>query len=252
MPMTGILKVGPVIPVIAIDDADNAVPLAHALITGGINVLEITLRTPAAFDAVRQISAQVPDAVVGVGTITLPRQFEEAKAAGARFCVCPGLTPDLAKAAHSCGLPVLPGVMTPTEVIAAHGEGYRQLKLFPAEQAGGVAMLEALAGPFADVIFCPTGGATGRGSPPSRAKRLHFVPAVEGTLMRHAMRLSFRAVKRCRYQSRNRSHGKSILHWKPSKGCKKLGQYTSLIGRKLRCGSSRRRRCEPFTYYIVN
>ena len=160
MPMTGILKVGPVIPVIAIDDADNAVPLAHALITGGINVLEITLRTPAAFDAVRQISAQVPDAVVGVGTITLPRQFEEAKAAGARFCVCPGLTPDLAKAAHSCGLPVLPGVMTPTEVIAAHGEGYRQLKLFPAEQAGGVAMLEALAGPFADVIFCPTGGIT--------------------------------------------------------------------------------------------
>jgi 2-dehydro-3-deoxyphosphogluconate aldolase/(4S)-4-hydroxy-2-oxoglutarate aldolase len=145
MPMTGILKVGPVIPVIAIDDADKAVPLAHALIAGGISVLEITLRTPAAFDAVRQISAQVPDAVVGVGTITLPRQFEEAKAAGARFCVCPGLTRDLAKAAHGCGLPVLPGVMTPTEVIAAHGEGYRQLKLFPAEQAGGIAMLEALA-----------------------------------------------------------------------------------------------------------
>jgi 2-dehydro-3-deoxyphosphogluconate aldolase/(4S)-4-hydroxy-2-oxoglutarate aldolase len=160
MPMTGILKVGPVIPVIAIDDADKAVPLAHALIAGGISVLEITLRTPAAFDAVRQISAQVPDAVVGVGTITLPRQFEEAKAAGARFCVCPGLTPDLAKAAHSCGLPVLPGVMTPTEVIAAHGEGYRQLMLFPAEQVGGIAMLEALAGPFPDVIFCPTGGIT--------------------------------------------------------------------------------------------
>jgi len=160
MAMTGILKVGPVIPVITIDDADKAVPLAHALIAGGISVLEITLRTPAAFDAVRRITAQVPDAVVGVGTITLPRQFEEARAAGARFCVCPGLTQKLAKAGQDCGLPVLPGVMTPTEVIAAYSEGYRQLRLFPAEQAGGVAMLKALAGPFADVLFCPTGGIT--------------------------------------------------------------------------------------------
>lgn len=160
MPMTGILKVGPVIPVIAIDDADKAVPLAHALIAGGISVLEITLRTPEAFDAVRRITAQVPKAVVGAGNITLPRQFEEARDAGARFCVCPGLTPKLAKAAHNCGLPVLPGVMTPTEVIAAYDEGYRQLKLFPVEQAGGVAMLKALAGPFADVLFCPTGGIT--------------------------------------------------------------------------------------------
>lgn len=160
MPMTDILEAAPVIPVIVIDDADKAVPLAHAFIAGGLNVIEITLRTPVAFDAARRITARVPNAVVGIGTITLPQQFEQAKAAGARFCVTPGLTPKLAKAAHASRLPMLPGVMTPTEVLAAHDEGYRQVKLFPAEQAGGVAMLKAMAGPFADVRFFPTGGIT--------------------------------------------------------------------------------------------
>ncbi|NDP59756.1 MAG: bifunctional 4-hydroxy-2-oxoglutarate aldolase/2-dehydro-3-deoxy-phosphogluconate aldolase [Oxalobacteraceae bacterium] len=153
-----IMRVSPVIPVIAIDDLDHAVPLARALVAGGIRVLEVTLRTVHGLAAIRAIAGQVPDAILGVGTLTLPEEFAAARDAGAVFGVSPGLTPALIAAARSSGLPLLPGVMTPSEVMAAREAGFRQLKLFPAVPAGGVGMLGAIAGPLGDVMFCPTGG----------------------------------------------------------------------------------------------
>jgi 2-dehydro-3-deoxyphosphogluconate aldolase/(4S)-4-hydroxy-2-oxoglutarate aldolase len=155
-----LLGMGPVIPVIVIEDARTAVPLARALLAGGVRVLEITLRTEAALEATTRVAKQVPDIIVGVGTITRPEYFGAARAAGARFAVTPGLTQDLAWAARESRLPLLPGVMTPSELIAACAAGFREMKLFPARQAGGTEMLEALAGPFPDVLFCPTGGIT--------------------------------------------------------------------------------------------
>ena len=153
-----LMQVAPVIPVIVIDDLAHAVPMARALCEGGIRVLEVTLRTPPALDAVRAIAREVPDAIVGVGTVTSASQFAEAKDAGARFAVSPGFTAELAFAARGAGMPLLPGVMTPADVISALGHGFRQLKFFPAQQAGGIAMLKALGGPFPEVRFCPTGG----------------------------------------------------------------------------------------------
>jgi 2-dehydro-3-deoxyphosphogluconate aldolase/(4S)-4-hydroxy-2-oxoglutarate aldolase len=155
-----VMRAGPVIPVIVIEHVAQAVPLARALIAGGVHVLEVTLRTPMALAAVRAIVDEVPEAIVGVGTLTRPEDMTEALAAGARFGVSPGLTPLLIEAARGSGLPLLPGVMTPSEVIAARLAGFHQLKLFPAQQAGGTGMLKALAGPFQDVAFCPTGGIT--------------------------------------------------------------------------------------------
>lgn len=155
-----LLRTGPVIPVIVIDALDKAVPLARALVAGGVRVLEVTLRTPLALQAVRAIADEVQGVLVGVGTITHPNEFNAALDAGAVFGVSPGLTSELAGAARASGLPLLPGVMTPSDVIAARLAGYRALKLFTAQQAGGVAMLKALAGPFGDVSFCPTGGIT--------------------------------------------------------------------------------------------
>jgi 2-dehydro-3-deoxyphosphogluconate aldolase/(4S)-4-hydroxy-2-oxoglutarate aldolase len=149
-----------VMPVIVLDDVAQAVPLAHALVAGGIRVLEVTLRTQAGLESVRAIAKSVPDAIIGVGTVTRPEQFIEAKEAGAMFAVTPGLTDALIEGARAAGLPLLPGVMTPSEVIAARAAGFDALKLFPAEQAGGLGMLKALAGPFPDVLFCPTGGVT--------------------------------------------------------------------------------------------
>jgi 2-dehydro-3-deoxyphosphogluconate aldolase/(4S)-4-hydroxy-2-oxoglutarate aldolase len=153
-----IMRTSAVIPVIAIDDINHAVPLARALVAGGIRVLEVTLRTAHGLPAIRAISEQVPDAIVGVGTLTQPREFAAARDAGAVFGVSPGLTAALVDAAKASGLPLLPGVMTPSEVMAAREAGFRQLKLFPAMQAGGVGMLNALAGPLGDVMFCQTGG----------------------------------------------------------------------------------------------
>jgi 2-dehydro-3-deoxyphosphogluconate aldolase/(4S)-4-hydroxy-2-oxoglutarate aldolase len=155
-----LMQVGPVIPVIALEDAAQAVPLARALVTGGVRVLEVTLRTPAGLAAIRAIAQDVPDAIVGVGTVTRPEQVAAALDAGARFAVTPGLTPALIDAARQSGLPLLPGVMTPSELIAAQAAGFFQLKLFPAQQAGGIGMLAALHGPFPDAVFCPTGGVT--------------------------------------------------------------------------------------------
>jgi 2-dehydro-3-deoxyphosphogluconate aldolase/(4S)-4-hydroxy-2-oxoglutarate aldolase len=158
MTLLDIMRASPVIPVIAIDNIDHAVPLARALVAGGIRVLEVTLRTTHGLAAIRAIAEQVPEAIVGVGTLTRPEEFVSARDAGAVFGVSPGLTPALVEATKASGLPLLPGVMTPSEVMAAREQGFRQLKLFPAVPAGGVGMLDALAGPLGDVVFCPTGG----------------------------------------------------------------------------------------------
>ena len=159
-----VMRVGPVIPVLVIEDLAQAVPLAKALVAGGVRVLEVTLRTPVALAAIRAMADEVPEAIVGVGTLTRPEDFTEARDAGACFGVSPGLTPALIAAARQSGL-LLPGVMTPSDVIAARQAGFEQLKLFPARQAGGMGMLQALAGPFPDVTFCPTGGITAETAP---------------------------------------------------------------------------------------
>ncbi|HEY8026766.1 MAG TPA: bifunctional 4-hydroxy-2-oxoglutarate aldolase/2-dehydro-3-deoxy-phosphogluconate aldolase [Burkholderiaceae bacterium] len=156
--MLEVMRTSPVIPVIAIDEIEHAVPLARALVAGGIRVLEVTLRTKHGLPAIRAMVEQVPGAIVGVGTLTQPEEFAAARDAGAVFGVSPGLTQALIDAAISSGLPLLPGVMTPSEVMRAREVGFRQLKLFPAVPAGGIGMLNALAGPLADVTFCPTGG----------------------------------------------------------------------------------------------
>ncbi|HCY64537.1 MAG TPA: keto-deoxy-phosphogluconate aldolase [Oxalobacteraceae bacterium] len=158
MNLIDIMRASPVIPVIAIEELPQAVPLAQALVAGGIRVLEVTLRTVHGLAAIRAINEQVPGAIVGVGTLTRAEEFGLALDAGAAFGVSPGLTPALAEAARTSGLPLLPGVMTPSEVLAAREHGFEQMKLFPAMQAGGLGMLKALAGPLPDVTFCPTGG----------------------------------------------------------------------------------------------
>lgn len=158
MTLLDIMRASPVIPVIAIDSIDQAVPLAKALVAGGIRVLEVTLRTEHGIPAIRAMVEQVPDAIVGVGTLTQPEEFVAARDAGAVFGVSPGLTQALIEAAKRSGLPLLPGVMTPSEVMSAREAGFRQLKLFPAVPAGGIGMLNAIAGPLSDVTFCPTGG----------------------------------------------------------------------------------------------
>src|SRR5471032_472747 len=157
MTLLEIMRTSAVIPVIAIDEPEHAVPLARALVAGGIRVLEVTLRTKHGLQAIRDM-ATVEGAIVGVGTLTQPEEFAAARDAGALFGVSPGLTPALIAAAKSSGLPLLPGVMTPSEVMAAREQGFRQLKLFPAVPAGGVGMLNAIYGPLPDVTFCPTGG----------------------------------------------------------------------------------------------
>lgn len=158
MQIREILATSPVMPVIVIDELACAVPLARALVAGGIRVLEVTLRTAAALDSIRAIAAEVPEALVGVGTIVSPADLEAARAAGARFGVSPGANAELLAAARGSSLPFLPGVMTPSDVIAAIAAGFDTLKLFPAKQAGGVGMLKALGGPFPQLRFCPTGG----------------------------------------------------------------------------------------------
>jgi 2-dehydro-3-deoxyphosphogluconate aldolase/(4S)-4-hydroxy-2-oxoglutarate aldolase len=155
-----IVALAPVIPVLTITELETAVPLARALAAGGLRVLEITLRTPVALAAIEAMREAVPDAIVGVGTLTRAVDFAAAGRVGAQFGVTPGLTPELAAASRGARFPLLPGVMTPTELIAARAAGFNVLKLFPAQQAGGVGMLQALGAPFPDVLFCPTGGIT--------------------------------------------------------------------------------------------
>jgi len=153
-----ILRASPVMPVIAIERLEQALPLAEALLGGGISTLEITLRTPVALEAIRCICRAFPNAFVGAGTVTTPEALRQVAEAGACFAVSPGLTRPLLEATASCAIPLLPGVMTPTEVMTTMDAGFRFLKLFPAEQAGGIPMLKALAGPFKELRFCPTGG----------------------------------------------------------------------------------------------
>lgn len=149
---------GPVIPVIVLRKLEHALPLARALVEGGVRVLEVTLRTPVALQAIEVIARALPDAIVGAGTLRSVADAKAAISAGCRFGVSPGYDMNLAHACRTLGLPLLPGVATASEVMAANADGFHFLKFFPASAAGGVPMLKALAGPFPDVAFCPTGG----------------------------------------------------------------------------------------------
>lgn len=153
-----LLRAGPVIPVIVIDDAAIAVDLAAALVAGGIRVLEVTLRTPAALEAICSIRDRVPEAWVGAGTVLTPDDWQRAQDAGAQFGISPGSTPALLAAAQRSALPFVPGVATASEAMAALDAGFAALKLFPAEAVGGRALLQALHGPLPQLLFCPTGG----------------------------------------------------------------------------------------------
>jgi len=153
-----ILEAQPVIPVLMIEDRAAAVPLARALVQGGLPAIEITLRTEAAMDAIRLVVDEVEGAIVGAGTVLSARDYDKVADAGARFVVSPGTTQELLDAARDSPVPFLPGAITPSEIMAMREEGYSVLKFFPAEQAGGVSFLKSLASPFADMRFCPTGG----------------------------------------------------------------------------------------------
>ncbi|MDO8694325.1 MAG: bifunctional 4-hydroxy-2-oxoglutarate aldolase/2-dehydro-3-deoxy-phosphogluconate aldolase [Sheuella sp.] len=153
-----ILQDAPVIPVIVINDEKHAIPLASALVSGGIRMLEVTLRTAASLGAIERISNEVPEAIVGAGTVCNQADADAALRAGARFVVSPGYTAVLGRYCRQIGLPLLPGVSTPSEIMMAMEDGYSELKFFPAMQSGGVAMLKAFSGPFEQIRFCPTGG----------------------------------------------------------------------------------------------
>ncbi|MGW3813759.1 bifunctional 4-hydroxy-2-oxoglutarate aldolase/2-dehydro-3-deoxy-phosphogluconate aldolase [Streptomyces sp. NPDC005046] len=157
-PRASVLDLAPVVPVVVVADAADAVPLARALVAGGLPAIEVTLRTPAALDAIRAIATEVPDAVVGAGTVLTPGQVAESVAAGARFLVSPGWTDALLGAMKASGVPFLPGVSTTSEVVALLERGVREMKFFPAQAAGGTAYLKSLAGPLPQARFCPTGG----------------------------------------------------------------------------------------------
>jgi 2-dehydro-3-deoxyphosphogluconate aldolase/(4S)-4-hydroxy-2-oxoglutarate aldolase len=151
---------GPVIPVIVINQLEDAVPMARALVEGGVKVLEVTLRTPVALQCMEAIARQVPEAILGAGTVRSVADAKAALDAGCKFAVSPGYTSEIGRACREMGLPLLPGTATGSEVMQANADGYFFLKFFPAMQAGGIPMLKALAGPFTDVVFCPTGGIT--------------------------------------------------------------------------------------------
>ena len=153
-----VMRDAPVIPVIVLHDVAHAVPMARALVAGGIRMLEVTLRTPQALACIEAIASAVPEAVVGAGTVRSAEDAAAAANAGARFAVSPGYTQAVGEACRANGLPLLPGVATASEIMAAQADGFDALKFFPALQSGGSAMLKAWAGPFGDVLFCPTGG----------------------------------------------------------------------------------------------
>ncbi|MGW6020616.1 bifunctional 4-hydroxy-2-oxoglutarate aldolase/2-dehydro-3-deoxy-phosphogluconate aldolase [Streptomyces sp. NPDC055099] len=161
-----VLDLAPVVPVVVVEDVADAVPLARALVAGGLRAIEVTLRTPAALDAIRAIAAEVPDAVVGAGTVISPQGVAESVDAGARFLVSPGWTDTLLAAMKASGVPFLPGVSTTSEVVALLERGVHEMKFFPAEAAGGTAYLKSLGGPLPQARFCPTGG-IGLASAPS-------------------------------------------------------------------------------------
>ena len=156
--LLSILKLQPVVPVLIVEDAKSAVPLARALVAGGLKAIEITLRTAGALDAIRAVAEEVEGAEVGAGTILNVAQWEAAVEAGSKFIVSPGTTQELLDAARQSDVPLLPGAATASEVMALREEGYMVLKFFPAEQAGGAAYLKSLSSPLAGTLFCPTGG----------------------------------------------------------------------------------------------
>ena len=160
-----VMQDAPVIPVIVLHDVAHAVPMARALVAGGIRMLEVTLRTPQALACMEAIARDVPEAVLGAGTVRSRSDAQAALNAGARFAVSPGYTSALGQACRDLGLPLLPGVATGSEIMQAQADGFSQLKFFPAMQAGGLAMLKAWSGPFFDVEFCPTGGLTPENAP---------------------------------------------------------------------------------------
>ncbi|MFE6690824.1 bifunctional 4-hydroxy-2-oxoglutarate aldolase/2-dehydro-3-deoxy-phosphogluconate aldolase [Streptomyces sp. NPDC057743] len=176
-----VLGLAPVIPVVVLRDAADAVPLARALVAGGLPAIEVTLRTPAALDAIRAIADEVPDAVVGAGTLLTPEHVAAATAAGARFLVSPGWSPRLLGALRDAELPFLPGVSTASEVVTLLDEGVTEMKFFPAEAAGGTPYLKSLAAPLPQARFCPTGG-IGLASAPTYLA-LPNVACVGGTWM---------------------------------------------------------------------
>lgn len=149
---------GAVVPVIVIKDLADAVPMAKALLAGGIRVLEVTLRTPVAMDAIKLLAEQVPEAIVGAGTVTTAAQLEQVIAAGAKFAISPGLTRELLQAGKDSAIPLIPGIASISELMEGTGLGYTHFKFFPAEAAGGVKTLKSIHGPFSDIRFCPTGG----------------------------------------------------------------------------------------------
>ena len=156
--LAALFKAAYVIPVLTIERLADAVPLARALVAGGVRVLEVTLRTPVAIEAAKAIIAEVPEAIVGIGTILNAGDLARAEALGAKFGISPGLTPELLSSAAASTLPFAPGIATASELMQALAHGFNLVKFFPAEQSGGIAALRALAGPFPDVQFCPTGG----------------------------------------------------------------------------------------------
>ncbi|WP_231499886.1 bifunctional 4-hydroxy-2-oxoglutarate aldolase/2-dehydro-3-deoxy-phosphogluconate aldolase [Saccharothrix sp. NRRL B-16314] len=160
-----LLALSPVIPVVVVDDAEHAVPLAQALLRGGVRVIELTLRTPAALAAIERVAAEVPGIVIGAGTVTTPEHAEQAAKAGAAFLVTPGSTDRVLDAAEDTGLPFLPGVATVSEAMRLVERGLTSLKFFPAEAAGGVDYLKSIGGPLPGLRFCPTGGITPESAP---------------------------------------------------------------------------------------
>jgi 2-dehydro-3-deoxyphosphogluconate aldolase/(4S)-4-hydroxy-2-oxoglutarate aldolase len=153
-----IFSQGPVVPVLVIKDVEHAVPLAKALIAGGIRVLEVTLRTEAALEVIAKIAKEVPEAIIGAGTVTNREQLQQVIDAGAKFAISPGMTTDLLKAGNEGSIALIPGISSISELMTAVDHGYTHLKFFPAEASGGVKALKAIGGPFPDIKFCPTGG----------------------------------------------------------------------------------------------
>ena len=153
-----IFSQGPVVPVLVIKDVEHAVPLAKALIAGGIRVLEVTLRTDAALEVIAKIAKEVPEAIIGAGTVTNREQLQQVIDAGAKFAISPGLTTDLLKAGNEGSIALIPGISSISELMTAVDHGYTHLKFFPAEASGGVKALKAIGGPFPNIKFCPTGG----------------------------------------------------------------------------------------------
>ena len=153
-----IMNTSPVIPVMVINTLEQAVPLANALVEGGLTVLEITMRTPVALDAIKKIKAEVPDAIVGAGTVINTETLKQAVDAGSEFLVSPGITENLVNAALQSGIPILPGVTSPGDVMRLMEKNITEMKFFPAEAAGGIPMLKSISGPLPQATFCPTGG----------------------------------------------------------------------------------------------